>query len=170
MITDLAASLLAASFICAVCYLLALLALQEKRPTLKVKLLEPGAKLPAQANDCAAGYDLFNLADMCVAAHETKRIRTGVAVEMPPGFFGMIRPRGSAMVRGMAIQGTIDSDYRGEIMIIVHNTTASPVILDAGKAVAQMILTPYATLLVEPATELSDTARGAKGFGSTGNA
>jgi dUTP pyrophosphatase len=150
-----------------------LAATQIRKPQalrLKVKRIDGCAPNPAQANAFAAGYDLFNTENTYLRPHETKKIRTGICVEIPTGYFGMIRPRGSAMVRGMTIQGTIDSDYRGEIFVVVHNTTDAPIILDGGKAVAQMILVPYLALQVDVVQGLSSTDRDAKGFGSTGNA
>lgn len=141
---------------------------RAKTQILRVKL-GPGAKMPTQANPFAAGYDLFCLEDTFLHGHETKKLRTGVSMEIPTGMFGMIRPRGSAMIRGLAIQGTIDSDYRGEIFVVAHNTTSAPVLIQKDSAVAQMILTPYLSLTSVLVEGLSETERGEGAFGSTGN-
>ena len=138
------------------------------------KVLCEGATPPAYATEYAAGADLYNLKDASVALApgETKLIHTGVALEIPEGYVGLIFARsGLASKRGLAPAnkvGVIDSDYRGEIMVALHNHGESAQTIEHGERIAQFIITPVLTPAYEVVQELSDTARNTGGFGSTG--
>lgn len=139
-----------------------------------VKLLDPRAKLPAYGSADAAGADLYALTDgpVSVAPGETVKLRTGLAVAIPQGYVGLVCARsGMACKRGLAPAnkvGVIDADYRGEVIIFLHNHGDAPQVVEDGDRVAQLLLVPYLTAQFAPAEELDGTARGAGGFGSTG--
>ncbi len=139
-----------------------------------VKKLRPGAKLPTYGSDFAAGADLYAAMDKAVtiAPHETKLIPTGLSLELPVGWAGLIYARsGLATKKGLAPAnkvGVIDPDYRGEVMVSLHNHGAIPQTIDPGERIAQLVLTPYLTAQFFETEELSETVRGEGGFGSTG--
>lgn len=141
---------------------------------LKVKKLDPRAKLPTYATDGSAGLDLYALEQIAWAGAEAAIIRTGIAVEIPPGYEGQIRGRsGMAFKYGVYTPhiGTIDSDYRGEIKVLLQIGDApehAHMIVEAGDRIAQLIIAPVARVEVVEADELSETERGDGGFGSTG--
>lgn len=140
---------------------------------LKIKRLSEGATVPTYGSACAAGADLYSAQDeTTVLPHETVLLRTGIAMEIPEGFVGLIYARsGLASKRGLAPAnkvGVIDSDYRGEIMIALHNHTDVPQSVSAGERIAQIVIAPYVTADFEEVDSLSDTERGEGGFGSTG--
>lgn len=137
---------------------------------LAAKKLTPDAILPSQANNRAAGLDLVVTEDAYLQPGETRLIKTGIAMEIPDGYVGIIRTRSSSFKRGIITQGTIDSDYRGEIYVVVTNIGDGPVCIEVGKAIAQMIIVPYLKCHVEAVEKLSDTDRGTQGWGSTGKA
>ena len=139
-----------------------------------VKILREGAKLPTYGSREAAGADLYACLekDVTIAPGETVFIPTGFAMAVPKGCAGLIYARsGLACKRGLAPAnkvGVIDSDYRGEIIVALHNHGNEPRTISGGERIAQMVITPVLTPAFEWAEELSDTARGAGGFGSTG--
>ena len=139
-----------------------------------VKLLRQGAKLPAYGSAEAAGADLYACleADVSIAPGETAFIPTGFAMAVPRGCAGLIYARsGMACKRDLAPAnkvGVIDSDYRGEIIVALHNHGKNPQTIAHGERIAQMIITPVLTPAYEISENLDDTARGAGGFGSTG--
>ena len=138
------------------------------------KRLSENATVPTYATQSAAGADLYNLADspVTVPAHKTVVIHTGIAVEIPEGYCGLVFARsGLATKRGLAPAnkvGVIDADYRGEIMVALHNHTDTTVLVEGGERVAQLAILPYLKAELCEVDELSDTERGAGGFGSTG--
>ena len=140
----------------------------------KVKKLDPRAKLPAYGSAYAAGADLCALSDspIDIPPHTTVLIRTGIAAEIPEGYAGLIYARsGLATKRSLAPAnkvGVIDADYRGEIMVALHNHSDAPQSIDPGERIAQLVITPFLTAAFEEADELSETVRGDGGFGSTG--
>ena len=143
--------------------------------TVHVKKLHEQAILPSYGSMMAAGADLYALIEdgaVTVEPHATVMIRTGLAMEIPEGFAGLIYARsGTACKRGLAPAnkvGVIDSDYRGEIMVALYNQGETAQVIEQGERIAQIVLTPYLRAEYEIAEELSDTARGAGGFGSTG--
>lgn len=140
----------------------------------RVKILKAGAKLPTYGSAQAAGADLYACLDtaVTVAPGETAFIPTGIALEVPVGCAGLIYARsGMACKRGLAPAnkvGVVDSDYRGEIIVALHNHGKLPQIVENGERVAQFVITPVLTPAYEVTEELSDTARNQGGFGSTG--
>lgn len=139
-----------------------------------VKKLREGAKLPTFGSPDAAGADLYACLqnDVIISPGETAFIPTGLAMEIPKGFAGLIYARsGLACKQGLAPAnkvGVIDSDYRGEFMIALHNHGTVERTISHGERVAQLIITPVLIPCYEEVTELSDTDRGSGGFGSTG--
>lgn len=139
-----------------------------------VKLLDPRAKLPAYGSAGAAGADLYALTDgpVEIAPGGTALIHTGIALAVPQGYVGLVYARsGLACKRGLAPAnkvGVIDADYRGEVMIFLHNHGTEPQTVEDGERVAQLVIAPYLTAQFQTAEALDDTARGAGGFGSTG--
>lgn len=139
-----------------------------------VKKLDPRAKLPTYGSEYAAGADLCALLDAPVEipAGATALIRTGLAAEIPEGYAGLIYARsGLASKRGLAPAnkvGVVDADYRGEIMVALHNHSDIPQTIEPGERVAQLVITPFLTADFRETDSLSDTVRGAGGFGSTG--
>ncbi len=139
-----------------------------------VKKLRENALLPTYGSEFAAGADLYACPDeaVTIAPHETKLIPTGLAMELPEGWAGLIYARsGLASKRHLAPAnkvGVIDPDYRGEIMVALHNHGTVPQTINPGERIAQLVLTPYLTVRFLETEELSDTVRGAGGFGSTG--
>ena len=142
--------------------------------TVPVKILREGAKLPAYGSAQAAGADLFAClgAPVTIAPGETAFIPTGIALEVPLGCAGLIYARsGLACKRGLAPAnkvGVVDSDYRGEILVALHNHGGIPQTVEHGERVAQFVITPVLMPVYEAAESLSDTARDQGGFGSTG--
>ena len=138
----------------------------------KVKKLMDSAVLPKYGTEFSAGADLVNAGDsVVVEAGKTVIVHTGIAMEIPVGYVGLVHARsGMATKRGLAPAnkvGVIDSDYRGEIMVALHNHGSEPQTVESGERVAQIIIAPYVTAdFVEG--DLDDTVRGDGGFGSTG--
>ena len=143
-------------------------------PKVAVKKLDEKAVLPTYGSPYAAGADLYALVDgeTVIMPHETKLIRTGLAMEIPEGYAGLIYARsGLASKRGLAPAnkvGVVDADYRGEIMVALHNHTDRTQTVEGGERVAQLAIVPFLKAEFELTDELSDTVRGAGGFGSTG--
>jgi len=142
---------------------------------LRVKLLETGARAPVVAHPGEdLGYDLFALEDVLLPARATVKTRTGIAVEARHPETGaalglLVRDRSSMAARGIATTGgVIDAGYRGEILVLMTNLGEAPVVLKAGEKIAQMIPVPVLTGAVETVENLEDSARAAKGFGSSG--
>lgn len=143
---------------------------------IKYQLLSEGAQAPVRRTDGAAGYDLYAAEDTAVWPYNDIEnsglpmlIGTGVSLEIPQGWVGLIRDRsGNAVNQGLVVvAGVIDSDYRGEVMVAVHNLTSLVKPVAKGDRIAQILFVPcYMGELVE--ADLSETERGANGFGSTG--
>ena len=139
----------------------------------RIKKLTDTARLPAYGSAWAAGADLYSDEDaFTVAPGETHLTHTGLSIEIPEGYGGFIYARsGLATKRGLAPAnkvGVIDADYRGEIMVSLHNHSDKPQTVEAGERVAQLVIAPFLKAEFEEADELSDTVRGKGGFGSTG--
>ena len=141
---------------------------------IKVKKLRPGAQLPTYGTAFSAGADLYACLEepVTIAPSETKKIPTGLAMEIPIGCAGLIYARSGLGTRqGLAPAnkvGVVDSDYRGEFMVFLHNHSAETRTVSHGDRVAQLLVTPVFTPGFEETDELTDTVRGAGGFGSTG--
>ena len=140
----------------------------------RVKILRAGAKLPTYGSAEAAGADLYACLeqDITIAPGETVFIPTGLAMEIPVGCAGLIYARsGLSCKKGLAPAnkvGVVDSDYRGEFMVVLHNHGTSPQVIGHGERIAQLVITPVFTPGFQEVVELSDTVRGEGGFGSTG--
>jgi dUTP pyrophosphatase len=131
--------------------------------------LHPAAKLPHRATPDAAGADLHCLDEFTLQPGERRAIATGLRIEIPHGFYGRIAPRsGWAAKHGIdTLAGVIDSDYRGEILVLLINLGSAAFTAPAGERIAQLIIERIALPTFAWAEELSDTQRGAGGFGST---
>ena len=141
---------------------------------INVKKLDNRAKLTTYGSAYAAGADLYALTDspIEIAPHQTVFVHTGIAIELPLGLVGLVYARsGIACKRDLAPAnkvGVIDCDYRGEIMVAVHNHGTKAQIIENGERIAQLVITPYITAAFKECDTLSDTVRGADGFGSSG--
>lgn len=139
-----------------------------------IKKLDERAKLPSYGTEYSAGADLYALTDteLEIAPHTTALISTGIAIEIPEGYCGLIFARsGLATKRGLAPAnkvGVIDADYRGEVKVALHNHTDTVATVGAYERVAQLAIVPFLKVEFCEADELSDTVRGEGGFGSTG--
>ncbi len=140
----------------------------------KVKRLDPRAIIPTYATKNSAGADLYNMegCDTEIAPHETVMIKTGLAVEISEGYVGLVFARsGIASKRGLAPAnkvGVIDSDYRGEWMVALHNHSEKTASVAGGERIAQVVVVPYITGTFTEVESLTETERGEGGFGSTG--
>ena len=139
----------------------------------KIKKLSENAVIPTYGSPFSAGADLYSaMDDVTIAPHTTTLIKTGLALELPVGFAGLIYARsGLASKRGLAPAnkvGVIDCDYRGEVMVALHNHSEKDQTVSKGERIAQLVITPYVVADFEEADELSETVRGEGGFGSTG--
>ena len=141
---------------------------------IKVKKLKEHAVLPTYGSEEAAGADLYACLeqDVTIQPGQTAFIPTGLAMEVPRGYAGLIYARsGLACKRGLAPAnkvGVIDSDYRGEFIVALHNHGAEPQQVSHGERIAQLVITPVLRVQFEETRELTDTQRAAGGFGSTG--
>lgn len=141
---------------------------------LKVKKLKENAILPTYGSEYAAGADLYACLqeDITILPHRTVMIGTGLAFEIPSGYAGFVYARsGIASKRGVAPAnkvGVIDSDYRGELIVALHNHSEQPQTVEKNERIAQIVIAPYLKVAFTEAEELSETTRGEGGFGSTG--
>ncbi len=141
---------------------------------IQVKKLHPDAALPSAGSEHAAGYDLRACLDapVTIPPHGTVRVGTGLAIAVPEGWFGAVFAR-SGLAAKEALRpancvGVCDSDYRGEYIVALHNDGDVPRVVRHGERIAQLVLLPYLPMEFEEVAELSETERGAGGFGSTG--
>lgn len=140
-----------------------------------VKKLKANATLPTYGTDFSAGADLYACLDegVTIEPGKTVFIPTGLAMEIPEGFAGFIYARsGLSCKKGLAPAnkvGVIDADYRGEIIVALHNHSQEAVTLETGERIAQMVIAPFLTAHFIETDELSETVRGVGGFGSTGS-
>ncbi len=143
---------------------------------LKIKRLSPETTqdidLPGYATEHASGMDIRSSEDVSLQPGEYKLVPTGLAVEIPEGFEGQVRPRsGLALKHGVTClntPGTIDADYRGELKVLMINHGKAPIEFKRGERIAQLVIAKYERVDVIEATELADSSRGAGGFGHTG--
>ncbi len=139
-----------------------------------IKVLRPGAQLPVYSSEQAAGADLHAWleAPLTIEPGETAMIPTGLAIALPVGYAGLLYARsGLAARRGLAPAnkvGVIDPDYRGELIVTLHNHGREAQTIQPGERVAQLVVTPYLTCDFVPTDTLDETARGEGGYGSTG--
>ena len=146
-----------------------------KEEKINIKLLNDKAILPTYGSTFSAGADLYANIDEVIAINpgETKFIKTGLALEIPEGLAGLIYPRsGLSCKQGLAPAnkvGVVDSDYRGEIQVALHNHSNEVREVNPNDRIAQIVFTPYVKGIFNVIDELSDTERGEGGFGSTGS-
>ena len=139
-----------------------------------IKKLHPDAVLPTYGSEFSAGADLYALTDeeLVFQPGETKLVKTGLAMEIPEGYAGLIYARsGLASKRGLAPAnkvGVVDADYRGEVMVALHNHSNTEQKVAPKERIAQLVIAPFLKASFEETEELSDTVRGIGGFGSTG--
>jgi dUTP pyrophosphatase len=145
------------------------------RPTVKIARLRKSAlPIPAYQSEHAAGIDL--MADIGapieMAPRERCAVPTGIAVEIPVGYEGQVRPRsGRALKEGLALinsPGTIDADYRGEVKVLLVNLGEQPIVIKPGDRIAQLVIAPVSRADIVEVDELAPSARGPGGFGHTG--
>ena len=142
--------------------------------TVKIKKLNKSAIIPTRGSNQAAGYDLYACVDtpINIPAHCTEKIPTGLAIEIPDGYFGGIFARsGLATKHGLRPSnccGVVDSDYRGNVIVALHNDTNEEKLIMPGERIAQLVVLPYLPIIFEEVGALSDTGRGDKGFGDSG--
>lgn len=141
---------------------------------MKIKLLSNLATIPTRGSEYAAGYDLYAAIPetTIIPAHKTEKIPTDIAMEIPKGFAGLIMARsGLATKEGLRpanCVGLIDSDYRGNVIVALHNDTNTNKTIDPDERIAQLVIIPFESVEFEVVDELSDTIRAEGGFGSTG--
>ena len=140
-------------------------------PTIRVKLLRPDARLPQRATPGATGYDLYSCLDADLEVGQAPvRVPTGIAIEAPLGLDAQVRPRSGLSAKGVMVTlGTIDSDYRGEVLVTMYVLPyRGPHTVRHGDRIAQLVISRIADVRIEQAAELGATARDAGGHGSTG--
>ena len=143
--------------------------------TIDVKLLNEFAQMPTRGSAYAAGYDLYAATnyEVEIRPHETVKVGTGISIAISDGYFGAIYARsGLATKNGLRpanCVGVIDSDYRGEVIVALHNDTNYIQKISIGDRIAQLIISPCPDVTLYPVSELDSTDRGNGGFGSTGN-
>ncbi len=141
---------------------------------INLKKVNENAVIPTRGSDFAAGYDLYACIDedIVVKAGETVKIPTGIAIEIPEGYAGLVYARsGLATKKGLAPAnkvGVVDADYRGEILVFLHNHSNNDAIIEVKERIAQLVVTPFLSVEFNEVSELSETVRGEGGFGSTG--
>lgn len=136
----------------------------------KVVLLDPNAKVPTKANENDAGFDLYSISETVIPPKQRKTVNTGIAIQMPEHFAGLIWPRSGLSVKhGIDIlAGVVDSGYRGEIMVCLYNTSDQNVVIHIGDRIAQIIFQEVPRVLMEVHESLGSSQRGDNGFGSSG--
>ena len=148
--------------------------MEQNDITVKVHRLSDGAQLPFYATELAAGADLHAYLEerVVLAPLERKLIPTGLSIELPAGFEAQVRPRsGLALKSGITVlnaPGTIDADYRGPVGVLLINLSQESFTINPGDRIAQLVIAPVCTAHFVPVQALSDTERGAGGFGHTG--
>lgn len=141
---------------------------------MKIKKLNENAVIPTYGTEYSAGADLYACTeeDITINPGETKLIKTGIAMEIPVGYAGFIYARsGLASKKGLAPAnkvGVIDADYRGEVMVALYNQSNESQVIAAKERIAQLVIAPFLKVEFEEVDELTETVRGAGGFGSTG--
>lgn len=148
----------------------------ETGQTIKVKILSRHANTPTRSNESDAGWDLYSIEDTIIYEGGRKTIQTGISIQIPDGFVGLIWPRsGLSVVKGIdVLAGVIDSGYRGEIMVCLQNTNApqaggfNDVEIKKGDRIAQILFQQVPNMKMVVVNELSESDRGEDGIGSTG--
>lgn len=137
---------------------------------LKVKLLSETATVPTLGDPHAAGYDLYCSEATCIPSHTRQLVKTDIAIEIPDGHYGRIASRSSIASKKMVDvgAGVIDRSYRGEVKVLLYNTSDTEFVINVNDRIAQIVLEKYSTFPIQVVDVLSDTERGDGGFGSTG--
>lgn len=144
------------------------------KANINIKKLNSNATIPTYGTEFSAGADLYACLEnpITIEPGKTEFIHTGIALEIPEGYAGLVYARsGLSCKKGLAPAnkvGVIDADYRGEIMVALHNHSDEAVTLENSERVAQLVITPFLGAIFNEVDELSDTVRGVGGFGSTG--
>lgn len=150
------------------------MALKLNPQIINIKKLNNLATIPTRGSDYAAGYDLYAAIanSVIIPAHQTVKVGTGIAIELPNYTFGAIFARsGLATKQGLRpanCVGVVDSDYRGEIIVAVHNDTDKDKVITPSDRIAQLVVIDYNPIVFQEVDELTETKRGSDGFGSTG--
>ena len=146
--------------------------MENTRIKIKIKKINPEAIIPHYSHEGDAGMDVYSVEDSVIKFNERKSISTGLAFEVPRGFEIQVRPKsGLALNNGITIlntPGTLDSGYRGELKVIIFNTSNQSYQVKKGEKIAQIVLARYEEAEIEETNELSQTKRAEGGFGSTG--
>lgn len=137
---------------------------------INVQLLHPNAKVPTKANINDAGWDLYSTVQTVIPPKQRKTVNTGIAIQMPEHFAGLIWPRsGLSVKQGIdVLAGVVDSGYRGEIMVCLYNTSDEIVSIQTGDRIAQIIFQEVPRVTMEVHETLGSSQRGDNGFGSSG--
>ena len=139
---------------------------------IKIKKLNENAIIPTSGSEYAAGYDLYSCTDVTICARQTVAVSTAIAIEIPEGYFaGVFARSGLASKQGLRpanCVGVIDSDYRGEVIVMLHNDSQLDREIKKGERIAQLVIMPYLQVQFEQVEDLSETERGIGGFGSSG--
>lgn len=137
--------------------------------SVKIKKLHPDAKIPFYAYDEAGAFDLYAIEETTIPSQEHKMIGTGVAMEIQPGYCFLYQDRGGTALKGIThFGGIIDSDYRGELKVILYNSTLTPYVVQKGDRIIQAMIIPIMRAQFKEVDELSQTERGEKRLNSTG--
>lgn len=135
----------------------------------KIKKLNSDAKIPIYATPEAAGFDIYSLQDITLQPGETTKVPTGVVFEVPQGFYLRVEDRSGMALKGIhKVGGIVDSDYRGELFIVLHNSKKEPYKIEKHDRIAQCVITPVHQAQFDLTESLSETQRGSGGFHSTG--
>lgn len=136
---------------------------------LKVRRINPDAKLPRYGHSGDAGLDLFSVAGAVLKPGEAFAVPTGIQTAIPSGYVGLIWDKSGISLSGVhRLAGVVDSGYRGEIKVVMINLTGNDFVVAKGMKIAQMLIQPVSTVTVKETGDLDDTDRGEGGFGSTG--
>ena len=140
------------------------------REELKVKLIHPEARLPTRGSEQAAGLDLYSVIETMVPSGDSVLVKTGIAIELPPGTYGRVAPRSSLAIRGIETgAGVIDRDFRGEVKVLLRNWSDEDLFIYKGDRVAQLVIEKILEVGVNSVENLTDTTRGSRGFGYSGH-
>lgn len=146
--------------------------MSESSTVVKFVRTNPHAKMPSFAHDGDSGFDLYTVGRYILAANERRVLKVGLRVELPPRHEMQIRPRSGISLKTdlTVLLGTVDSGYRGEIGVIVHNTSKGEYVIEEGERIAQGVVVKLPEIVLEEVEkcQLSETSRGTGGFGSTG--
>jgi dUTP pyrophosphatase len=152
----------------------------NEKPILKVKLLDSRSKMPTRSRETDAGYDIFALEDLTLDVNTFHKVNTGIALEIPKGYYGQIFDRSGMACQGFKVSGgVIDENYRGEVGVVIGrfisdfayltNGEGGQFSIKSGQKIAQIVFLRYGDFDIEEADSLDDTDRGDLGFGSSGN-